>query len=283
MNYTSISTPFVKGLATLGMLLTAGAMTSFANINVTKTLPEVDMQAPASLKVSSEAVAVNGTGAVTFKFDFVVDNGCCMRVQAQLMRQASLITKLGQSLPGLPTVITSKTFELCGSLSGQSLTTTVDTTSDNANFFVVFTNLDSWDKAHVTMSNMKATFPIPVFIIPVHDGNLPLTIQAGDVNDTRTFTLSPVDSTGKANLSLSWTNNTQLSVTITRPDGTLVPNPAGGTAFKSDAGKSNLSIPNIAVSAANSSAGNLWTITMTNLSSVASTGITIGGTYTVNE
>jgi hypothetical protein len=217
-NYTtSTSTPFAKGLITLGMLLAAGS-TSFAavGINATKTYDDLEMQAPASLSAKTPVQLVSGAGPLLYKFGFTIDNGCCMRVKAELMRQPVIfINKAGAPTPfGTATPIASKTFELCGGQANNSLFTNLSASQDDAEFFVQFTNLDSWDKAHLVIDHISVSFPTGVISLPT-DPNTPLTLLQGQDQD-RPFTV-PDGKAGKLNISLAWTGGGKLKLEVFKP------------------------------------------------------------------
>ena len=60
-------------------------------------------------------------------------------------------------------MVTSKTFEICKTLaSGTTLTTTLGANDDDAEFFVRFSNPDTWNKSHVIISALLVSFPTPV-------------------------------------------------------------------------------------------------------------------------
>jgi len=283
MNYTTTSTPFVKGLATLGVLLAAGTVTGFAAtaINASKSFDDLEMQAP-TLKVSTPALSVNGTGSLQYKFSFHIDNGCCMRVTASLMRQPVLSIGISPISKGAvsggavlqPTVVTSKTFEICNALEAQTLSTTLSATQDDANFFVQFTNPDSWDKAHLTIDHISALYPTPILAL-VTDPSTALTLLQGQDQD-RTFNV-PDGKVGKLSISLNWTGGARMKLEVFKPGSTTAVQ-----SVTSAAGASTLTVPDIAVTA--NDAGD-WKLTYTNVSSsnLPANSISTKINFTVNE
>lgn len=221
-NYTN-STPFVKGLVTLGMLMAAVTTNSFAvtAVQASKSFDDLEMQAPTSLKAATPGLLVNGTGTVQFKFSFTIDNGCCMRVKADLMRQPLIIGKVPTiGLPGQtqtaapPTAVASKTFELCGSQAGNIMATSVNADQNGFLYFMQFSNPDTWDRAHVVIDHISVLYPTGVLQLST-DPTTALTLLQGQDQD-RPFTV-PDGKAGKLNISLNWTGGGRLKLEVFKP------------------------------------------------------------------
>src|SRR6185295_6383007 len=145
----------------------------------------LSMAAPI-FKVSSPAQQVSGTGTVRYSFKFDIDSGCCMRIKAEMVRKPRLRSLTGASLFGPESVVTSKTFEVSGSLhDGTTLSANLNATEDDADFFIRFSNLDTWNKAKLTVSDLSVLFPTGVLKLSTNP-NVPLTLQQGQDED-RTF------------------------------------------------------------------------------------------------
>ena len=274
-NYTtSISTPFAKGLVTLGMLLAAGSMSSFASvgINASQTYDDLEMQAPTSLTAKTPVQLVSGAGPLQYKFGFTIDNGCCMRVKAELMRQPVIFLTGRPSAFGTATAIASKTFELCGGQANNSLLSNLSATQDDAEFFVQFTNLDSWDKAHLVIDHISVSYPTGVISLPT-DPNNPLTLLQGQDQD-RHFTV-PDGKVGTINITVSWTGGGTVKLDVSKP--------GASTPVKSKASSTgSFTITDIPVTANDSGE---WTLHYTNSSTTNTPANSIATSVkmTVNE
>src|SRR5262249_52325181 len=154
------------------------------------------------------------------------------------------------------TALASKTFELCGGQAGNVLSANLSASQDDADFFVQFTNPDSWDKAHLTINNISAFFPTGV--ISLHtDPNTPLTLLQAQDQD-RTFNV-PDGKVGKVSISLSWTGGGKLKLEVFKPGATT----AIQTVTSAN-GSSTLTVPDINVGANDSGD---WKLVYTNISS----------------
>lgn len=256
-NNTLINTArSMKRVAMAGAMLAVGAASlSAAILAETANYDDLTLTAPA-LKVNTPSQQVNGTGTMRYTFKFDIDGGCCMRVKAEMIRRVRLIgSPLLNPVFGAESVVTSKTFEVCGSLhDGTSLTTSLNATEDDAAFFVRFTNLDNWNKARLEISDIKLIYPTPVISISTNPSN-PLTLLQGQDED-RTFTVP--DKQGTVKIELNWTNAARVKVQIFKPGA----NNAVAT-LTSATGQTRLTTADIPVSPSD---GGEWRIVYTNVS-----------------
>jgi hypothetical protein len=210
---------------------------------------------------------VSGTGQIRLSGTLTNANGCCARFKVTITRL--VIGRTGGQVSASSSVFKEQTFEMCGSLQ-VNITDNLSASEDDARFGVKVENIDPWNKTTIS-GNLTFRYPTADKILtgqPSVKFDLPQGIEAN-----RTFTLSP-NTPGKLKVKISFAGNTQVRVTLKKPNNTNARPPvtgASGLEFEYD------------ITAADIASGNTWTVNVLNLNNTPANDVDVVVTYTVEQ